>query len=128
MLKHSVIAVLSGSLLLSGCTTTRLASLNDYQQDPHGRIERVVLADGSSVEFEMYQKEPAAIENGEIIGYPKYALQQRHIPLSEVQAIYYCQRDVGKSVGAAIGIAAGAYVVVYVLFGPWWDYKFGGFR
>ncbi len=113
MFRRSVAVLLSVCLLLFGygCTSTRVASINDYQQDPRAAIERVILADGTIVEFDAQNGMPGVMEKDEIVGCLKYSNRIRHIPASQVRTVYYSEPDAGKSAALGIGILAGAVIV-----------------
>jgi hypothetical protein len=98
-------------LYIYGCTSTRTVSVEEFQKEPNKGIEKVILTDGSVVEFDVLNGKMGIIKDGEIIGFSKNGGELRHIPTRDVQAIYYTDSDTGKTVLLGVGILALGVVI-----------------
>jgi len=98
-----------------GCTSTKAVSVDDYRKDPTKGIEKVLLTDGSTVEFDVLNGYVGVYKDGEIVGIVKNGGGMRHIPVTDVQAVYYSDTDTGKSVLLGGGILVGAAIVLGVV-------------
>jgi hypothetical protein len=116
MFKQCLSICLCISLVLSSvdCSSTRTISIDEYQHDPRSAIERVVLTDGSIVEFDANSGRSGVYKHGEIVGFTR-AGELVRIPVAQVLSVYYTEADTGKSVLLGVGILAGVAVVGYVL-------------
>jgi hypothetical protein len=95
-----------------GCAGTKAVSTAEFEKEPQPGITKVVLSDGTAVEFVPFHGETGRYVNGEIVGLVKSG-ERVHLPITQVRTVSYNDSGASNttvlvSVGA-IGVAAIGY-------------------
>jgi hypothetical protein len=104
-----------------GCAGTKAVSTAEFEKEPQPGITKLVLVDGTDVEFIPFHGETGNYVNGEVVGIVKSG-EKVHIPIAKIRTVTY--NDSGASnttvlVGVAlIGVSAIAYWLATFTYGP----------
>ncbi len=111
----SLLTCLSFIGYLWGCSTTHTVTMDEFQRNPEGGIEKVILVDGRVIEFDTRDGVGGVLRDDQIVGITRLGDAKR-IPVADVQMVYYAKPDAGKSALLVVGVIAAAALVAAVLF------------